>query len=160
MTIPVAGGAGVGSGTNVTLDLSQMTQLATTFGVNSSTINGNPPGSLTGIAIGPSGILSFQYANGASQNGYTIPLVKVPSPDNLTSALGDAYIANDQSGPIQLGTAGATGLGTIASSSLEQSTVDLATELTSMVEAQASYQANSKVFQTGSDLLSILNNLK
>ena len=29
-----------------------------------------------------------------------------------------------------------------------------------MVEAQASYQANSKVFQTGSDLLSILNNLK
>jgi flagellar hook protein FlgE len=61
---------------------------------------------------------------------------------------------------MQFGTAGATGLGTIASSSLEQSTVDLATELTSMVEAQASYQANSKVFQTGSDLLSILNNLK
>ena len=29
-----------------------------------------------------------------------------------------------------------------------------------MVEAQASYQANSKVFQTGSDILSILNNLK
>jgi flagellar hook protein FlgE len=144
----------------VVLDLSQMTQLATTFGVNSSTINGNPPGSLTGISIGPSGVLSFQYANGASQNGYLIPLVKVPSPDNLTSALGDAYLPNDSSGPIQFGTAGATGLGTIASSSLEQSTVDLATELTGMVEAQASYQANSKVFQTGSDILSILNNLK
>ena len=32
-----------------------------------------------------------------------------------------------------------------------QPTVDLATELTSMVEAQGSYQANSKVFQTGSE---------
>jgi flagellar hook protein FlgE len=159
MTITVPGTNGSG-GASVVLDLSQMTQLATTFGVNSSTINGNPPGSLTGISIGSSGILSFQYANGASQNGYAIPLVKVPSPDNLTSALGNAYLANDQSGPMQLGTAGATGMGTIASSSLEQSTVDLATELTSMVEAQSSYEANSKVFQTGSDILSILNNLK
>jgi flagellar hook protein FlgE len=159
MSITVPGTNGAGPAT-VSLDLSQMTQLAAGFGVNSSTINGNPPGSLTGIAIGPSGILSFQYANGASQSGYTIPLAKVPSPDNLTSALGDSFIANDASGPIQLGTAGVTGLGTIASSSLEQSTVDLATELTGMVEAQASYQANSKVFQTGSDILSILNNLK
>jgi flagellar hook protein FlgE len=157
ITVPGTNGSG---GATVSLDLSQMTQLATTFGVNSSTINGNPPGSLTGIAIGSNGVLSFQYANGASQNGYTIPLVKVPSPDNLTSALGNAYLANDQSGPMQLGTAGATGMGTIASSSLEQSTVDLATELTSMVEAQSSYEANSKVFQTGSDILSILNNLK
>jgi flagellar hook protein FlgE len=29
-----------------------------------------------------------------------------------------------------------------------------------MVEAQSSYEANSKVFQTGSDILDILNNLK
>jgi len=159
MTIQVAGGATAG-GATVSLNLSSMTQLAAAFGVNSSTIDGNPPGSLTGLSIGPNGLLSFQYANGATQAGYTIPLVKVPSPDDLTSALGNAYLANDQSGPMQFGTAGATGLGSIASSSLEQSTVDLATELTSMVEAQASYQANSKVFQTGSDLLSILNNLK
>ena len=159
MTIPVPGLAGSG-GASVALNLSQMTQLAAGFGVNSSTINGNAPGSLTGLTVGSNGILSFQYANGASQNGYTIPLVKVPSPDNLTSALGNAYLANDQSGSMQFGTAGATGLGTIASSSLEQSTVDLATELTSMVEAQSSYEANSKVFQTGSDILSILNNLK
>jgi flagellar hook protein FlgE len=159
MTIPVPGLAGAG-GASVALNLSQMTQLAAGFGVNSSTINGNAPGSLTGLSVGPNGVLSFQYANGASQNGYTIPLVKVPSPDNLTSALGNAYLANDQSGSMQFGTAGATGLGTIASSSLEQSTVDLATQLTSMVEAQSSYEANSKVFQTGSDILSILNNLK
>jgi len=159
MTITVAGGAAAG-GATVTMDLSKTTQLAAAFGVNSSTIDGNAPGSLTGIAISASGILSFQYGNGASQNAYVIPLANVPSPDNLTTALGDAYQTNNASGALQVGNAGTGGLGSVDSSSLEASTVDLATELTSLVEAQSSYQANSKVFQTGSDILSILNNLK
>jgi len=42
----------------------------------------------------------------------------------------------------------------------EESTVDLAAELTSMAEAQSSYEADSKVFQTGADILDIPNNLK
>jgi flagellar hook protein FlgE len=153
MLIPVPGGQ------TLTLNLSQTTQLATAFGVNSATINGNAPGSLTGLAINASGVLSFQYSNGSSQNAYVIPLANVPSPDNLTSALGDAYQTSAASGALQVGNAGSTGLGTVDSSSLEESTVDLATELTSMVEAQSSYEANSKVFQTGSAILSILNNL-
>jgi flagellar hook protein FlgE len=152
--IPVPGGQ------TLSLDLSQTTQLATAFGVNSATINGNAPGSLNGLAISASGVLSFQYSNGASQNAYVIPLANVPSPDNLTSVLGGAYQTSNTSGPLQVGNAGVAGLGTLDSSSLENSTVDLATELTSMVEAQSSYEANSKVFQTGSDILDILNNLK
>jgi flagellar hook protein FlgE len=147
-------------GQPVSMDLSQTTQLATAFAVNSSTINGNAPGSLTGVAISSTGVLSFQYGNGASQNAYLIPLANVPSPDNLTAAQGDAYQTNGASGNLQVGNAGSGGLGTIDSSSLEESTVDLATELTSMVEAQSAYQANSKVFQTGADILDILNNLK
>ena len=81
------------------------------------------------------------------------------SPDNLTSLNGNVYQANQNSGSIVYGTAGTGGLGTVVSS-LENSTVDLATELTQMIEAQSAYQANSKVFQTGADLLDILNNLK
>jgi flagellar hook protein FlgE len=134
--------------------------LATSFGVNSATINGNAPGSLTGTTISSSGVLSFQYSNGAASNAYVIPLANVASPNNLTSSTGGAYQANSSSGQVTIGNAGTAGLGSIDSSSLEESTVDLATELTSMVEAQSAYEANSKVFQTGSDILSILNNLK
>jgi flagellar hook protein FlgE len=162
MTILVGGGALVPpttSGTNVSLDLSNMTQLAAGFAVSSATINGSAPGTMTGVAISASGVMSFQYSNGSSQNAYQIPLANVPSPDNLTSAPGDAYQTSSASGALQIGNAGSGGLGSIDSSSLEQSTVDLATELTSMVEAQSSYEANSKAFQTGSDILSILNNL-
>ena len=46
------------------------------------------------------------------------------------------------------------------SGALENSNVDIAQELTSMIEAQRSYTANSKVFQTGSELMDILVNLK
>ena len=154
ITIAVPGGA------NLTLNLGQTTQLATAFSVNSSTINGNAPGSLTGVAISTSGIMSFQYGNGSSANAYVIPLATVPSPDNMTSVLGDAYQSNYSSGALQVGNANTGGLGTVNSSSLESSTVDLATEITNMVQAQSAYQANSKVFQTGAKLLDILNNLQ
>jgi flagellar hook protein FlgE len=57
------------------------------------------------------------------------------------------------------GVAGEGGFGTIQSSSLEGSTVDIASQLTSMIQAQSDYQANSKVFQTGDDIVSVLNKL-
>jgi flagellar hook protein FlgE len=69
-------------------------------------------------------------------------------------------LPNAASGQVFLGTAGSGSLGSIDSSSLENSTVDLATELTDMIQAQSSYEANSKVFQTGADILDVLNNLK
>jgi flagellar hook protein FlgE len=150
----------VPGGQTLSVDLSATTQLASSFAVNSSTMNGSAPGSLTGITISENGTLSFQNGNGASTAAYEIPLVNVPSPDNLTSVVGEAYQANYQSGPAQVGVAGTGGLGAINSSSLESSTVDLATELTNMIQAQSSYEANSKVFQTGAKLLDVLNQLQ
>ncbi len=82
----------------MSLDLSNTTQLASAFGVTSSTINGNAPGTVSGIAIAQNGVLSFQYTNGASADAYIIPLANVASPDNLTSVLGDAYQTNFASG--------------------------------------------------------------
>ncbi len=114
-----------------------------------------------GVSIAADGALSFNYTNGASIAAYDIPLANVASPDNLTSINGNAFScqtlpqARSFSGP-----PGAGSFGTIDSSSLESSTVDLATELTDMIQAQSSYQANSKVFQTGADILDVLNGLK
>ena len=154
LAIPVPGGQ------SLSLNLGSTTQLAASFAVNSSTINGSAPGSLTGITISQNGTLSFQTGNGSSTAAYEIPLADVPSPDNLTSAVGEAYQANYDSGPAQVGVAGTGGLGTINSSSLESSTVDLAAELTNMIQAQSSYEANSKVFQSGAKLLDVLNQLQ
>jgi flagellar hook protein FlgE len=149
----------VPNGQSMSLNLGQSTQLAASFGVNAATANGNAPSSLTGVTISTDGELDFQYSNGVSSPGYEIPLATVASEDNLTAVNGNAFQANQNSGTVRVGIAGTGGLGKIASSSLENSTVDLATELTDMIQAQSAYQANSKVFQTGANLLDILNKL-
>jgi flagellar hook protein FlgE len=74
--------------------------------------------------------------------------------------VGNVYSVSQESGNVQIDFAGSSGLGTIKSEALEQSNVDLASELTSMIESQRGYTANSKVFQTGADLLDVLVNLK
>jgi flagellar hook protein FlgE len=152
--IPVPGGQ------TMSLDLSNLTQLATAFNVTAATVNGNAPSSLTGVSIDQQGALSFNYTNGSSIPAYDIPLANVVSPDNLTSITGNAFSPTAASGPVYLGTPGGAGFGIIDSSSLETSTVDLATELTDMIQAQSAYEANSKVFQTGANILDVLNGLK
>jgi flagellar hook protein FlgE len=148
------------NGQTMNLDMSGMTQLATGYAINAATTNGNAPDTLTGVSIGTDGTLSFNYSSGNTLPGYKIPLATVASPDNLTSVNGTVFSANINSGQPQVGTAGTAGFGSIESSSLENSTVDLATELTAMIQAQSSYEANSKVFQTGANLLDILNKIQ
>jgi flagellar hook protein FlgE len=73
---------------------------------------------------------------------------------------GTVFVPTADSGEIQIGFPGESGFGTMVSGALEQSTVDLASELTTMIEAERNYTANSKVFQTGSELMEVLVNLK
>ena len=147
------------NGQTMSLDLSNTTQLASAFAVSSATANGNAPATLTGESFGTDGKLSFQYSSGLSQVAYQIPLGNVPSPDNLTTLNGGVLSANSQSGQVTLGAPGSGGLGSLVPSALESSTVDLATELTNMIQAQSAYEANSKVFQTGANIFDVLNHL-
>jgi flagellar hook protein FlgE len=150
----------VPNGQTMSLDLSGMTQLAAKYSVSEASTNGNAPASVSSMTIGADGALSFQFTNNAVRNAYRIPLADVASPNQMTPVYGGAFQLNAASGAVQLKTAGEAGVGAISASSLENSTVDLATELTDMIQAQSAYQANSKVFQTGANILDILNGLK
>ncbi len=147
------------NGNTVAIDMSKSTQLATGFSVSAGTVDGSSPSKLDHITIGKDGTVTSVYANGITNATYRIPLADVQSPNNLTPLTGNVYAVNGDSGPMVVGTANTGGLGKIDSSSLESSTVDLATELTNMISAQRGYEANSKVLQTTSDMLSVLNNL-
>jgi len=146
----------VPNGQSTTLDISGMTQLATDYTPTTTTVNGNAPSGVSSVSIAADGTLSAVYSSGATVPIFSIPVANVPSPDSLTPISGNVWQANTASGNMILGKAGTGGLGTVKSSTLEASTVDLATELTNMIQAQSSYEANSKVFQTGSTLLSEL----
>jgi len=148
------------NGQAFTLDLSKVTQLGTSYTVFDARVNGNAPSAIEQVLIDKDGTIYAQYQNGTLEALYKIPLADVPSPDRLQTLPGNVFSATSDSGDIQVGFAQQGSLGSIESGALENSNVDIAEELTTMIESQRNYTANSKVFQTGSDLMDILVNLK
>jgi flagellar hook protein FlgE len=146
-------------GSAFTMDLSAMTQVASSFDFK-ATVDGNAPSAVEKVNIDDKGLVTAVLKNGTELPSYQIALATVPSPDHLTPEVGNVYSPNLNSGNVQVGLAGQGGLGTIQSGALEDSNVDLADELTSMIEAQRGFTANSKSFQTGADLLDVVVNLK
>jgi flagellar hook protein FlgE len=144
----------------MTMDLTGTTQLATAFTPMNVTVNGNAPSSISGLVIDKDGYVYATYENGSRVAAYRIPLATVSSPDNLQAFPGDAFAITTTSGDLQIGFPTEGGRGKLVSGALEQSNVDMASELTDMIVAQRDYTANSKVVQTSSDLLDVLMNLK
>lgn len=150
----------VPSGQPCTIDLSNMTQKAIAFTVSSATVNGTKPSLVDAVGIDIDGIVSAKYKDGSSTKLFRLALATVSSPDLLKPVTGNAYQQSDESGVITTGFANNGTFGKVVSGALESSNVDMATELTQMIESQRSYTANSKVFQTGGDLMDVLVNLK
>ena len=151
---PVSGSVAltVPGGQAMTLDISECTQLAASYTVLKAEANGSAPSALDHIEIDTNGDLYAVFQNGARVLSYQIPLAFVTSGDNLTPLPGDVFSISVNSGDLQIGTAGAGGLGLVNSSALEQSTVDLATELAKMIESQRVYEINSRVFNSASEI--------
>jgi flagellar hook protein FlgE len=150
----------VPNGSTVTMDFSDMTQKASGFVVQEASVDGKAPSLLDKVEISKDGTVTAVYKNGSLSNMYRIALATVASPDKLTPLAGNVYQQGNDSGIVTTGFAGNGNFGEIISGALESSNVDLAAELTLMIEAQRSYTANSKVFQTGGDLMDVLVNLK
>ncbi|MDW9596312.1 flagellar hook protein FlgE [Sinorhizobium meliloti] len=152
-----------GTGANLsalTIDLTKTTQLGYAFNADGGNIDGNAPSKVAGYQIDSDGIVYVKYENGKLDPRYRIALANVQSPDKLKPESGNVYSQGVDSGVIITGFAGSGDFGEILSGALESSNVDIAEELTAMIESQRNYTANSKVFQTGSELLEVLVNLK
>lgn len=148
------------NGGTFNLDISKMTQLGMEYTEVNVEANGSAPSGIESVEIGADGTMYALYENGSFRELYRIPLANVQSPDQLTSLPGNVFTPSAESGALQMGFPGSNGLGSVVSGALENSNVDIAEELTNMIESQRSYTANSKVFQTGADLMDVLVNLK
>ncbi len=157
---PTSISVAIPNGATMTLDMSETSQLAAVYTVFKASVNGNAPSKVDRVEISDDGTMYSVFENGARNAMYRIPLADVPSPDNLQPLAGNVYVTSAESGDIQVGFAKDAGFGVVVSGALEQSTVDLASELTTMIESERNYTANSKVFQTGADLMDVLVNLK
>jgi flagellar hook protein FlgE len=148
------------NGQTVALDIARTTQFAAGFSVAQASIDGHAPSQLDRVEIGKDGVVAAVYQDGTVVPRYKLPIANVVSPDNLTALDGNVWWQSLSSGAVVLGDAQTGGRGAVIAGALEASTVDLGNELTTMIEAQRGYTANSKVFQAGSELLDVLMNLK
>ena len=160
-TLPVAGEP-VGGATlsPITIDLTGTSQLKSEFKVSNPNMNGSAPSAVSSYQISDDGTVSALFENGTTIPLSRVAIANVASPDSLTPLAGNVYSPNLESGAFDFSAPQEDGFGTLLSSALEGSNVDIGEELTEMIASQRSYTANSKVFQTGSDLLDVLVNLK
>jgi flagellar hook protein FlgE len=136
------------------------TQFASPSSVSSQSQDGYASGSLSGVAIDASGIVSGVYTNGQKVAVAQLAIAKFVSNDGLGRAGNNLWVATRDSGDGALGTAGSGGRGAIVAGALEQSNVDIAQQFVDLIGHQRSFQACSKTITTVDEMMQDLVNLK
>ena len=137
-----------------------LTQYDSASVVQAVVTNGTTFGNLSEVKIDDSGFVTAIFDNGVTRKIAQIALATFPSPDSLSEASGNAYRVSQTSGTYNLKAAGTGGAGTIGSSQLEASTVDLSAEFTGLITTQRAYSASSKIITTADEMLAELISIK
>jgi flagellar hook protein FlgE len=137
---------------SMTFNYSNSTQYGTQFGVNSITQNGYTTGQLSTVSVSSTGVVSAVYTNGRSTDLGQLAIANFPNPQGLQQLSDTEWAQTFQSGTVVQGTAGSAGFGTVQSSALESSNVDLTTELVNMITEQRAFQANAQVITTADQM--------
>ena len=122
--------------------------------------NGVPPGSFSSVSTDSSGKIIVNYDNGQSRPIAQVPVIVFNNPDGLQREDGQSFTATNLSGTALANDAGSSGAGNIVTGSVEQSNVDIGTEMTRMIVAQRAYEINARAIQTSEEMLANANNLK
>jgi flagellar hook protein FlgE len=158
-TAPVTLNLGTPAGASaltVNLDYTGTTQFAGQATTTVNSTNGYASGTLTGVSLAQDGSVMAQYSNGQKQSVGTLALAAFPDEDALTPVSDTAWTTSAGSGSALLFTPGTGLAGELATGSLEQSNVNVTSELVGLMTAQQNYQANSKVISTENTMLQAL----
>ena len=137
-----------------------LSQLSSTFSSVGVSHDGNAAGTFTGLSIDEKGLLSATYSTGFSQVIYQIPIADVPNPNGLKVLDNQCFALSQASGGMFLWDAGDGPTGSIEGFAREQSTTDIAKELTQLIQTQRAYSSNAKIIQTVDEMLQETTNLK
>ena len=151
--------------TNFELDVinatpNEPTQFASAFEVTALEQNGVPVGRLTGIDIGPDGLVRATYSNGTSEPVVRVAMIRFANDQGLTQQSGTQWKQSVLSGEALAGEATTGTYGEINSSALEQANVNLTTELIDMIIAQRNFQANSRALEINNQLNQTILNIR
>lgn len=145
---------------SVALDFTGSTSFGSTFGVNSMSQDGYTSGHLSGISVSNDGLVQGRYSNGQTRNMGQIALANFSNPNGLLSLGANQWAEAPGSGAPLIGAPGTSSLGVIQAGAVEESNVDLTSELVNMITQQRAYQANAQSIKTQDQLLQTLVNLR
>ncbi len=123
---------------------SLLTQTATADSNSAQTQNGFSAGTISGFSVLADGTVQASFSNNQTRAIGQVAVANFANPEGLQLIGSNQYQVTAASGQAVVGTAGSGGRGTIKGSSVEQSNVDVATELSALIVAQRSYEANAK----------------
>jgi flagellar hook protein FlgE len=122
--------------------------------------DGYATGYLQGIEVSRDGVISGQYSNGQIVDLFVLGLADFNNPQGLILQGGTLYTEGSDSGSARIGRANSSSYGTIASNTLEQSNVDMSTEMVRLITTQRGYSANAKIITTADSMLQEAISLK
>lgn len=130
-----------------------VSQFEGTSVINDIQQNGKQFGSLSSVSVDENGVVTALFDNGEQRQLFQVPLVTFNNPNGLDPRTGNVFAQTDKSGQAVVKVANTGGAGQIASSSLEQSTVDLADEFTKLIVTQRAFAANTRIITTADEML-------
>ncbi len=122
--------------------------------------DGAKAGRVSTVEVDSGGKLWAIYDNGARQALYQIPVADVVNPDGLLIRDGNTYSLGAESGTLSLNIGNTGAAGAVAGSALEQSNVDIAEELVSLIETQRAYSSAATLVRTADEMVDETTRLK
>jgi len=144
----------------LSLDLTNVTQTSDTFSVSGIAQNGSPTGRLTGIDIGPDGVVAARFSNGQSNALGQLAVASFANSQGLQQLGDTTWGETFASGSALRGQAGTGSLGLVQSGALEASNVDLTAQLVNMIKAQRNFQANAQMISTADRITQTVINIR
>ena len=144
------------SGVTIALSFAGSTDYSAPSAVNNVTNDGYGVGQLSNLSVDPSGIVYGRYSNGQSAVLGQITLTNFRAPQGLQRIGNNYFVPTYASGQPLTGSPGSGGLGSLQASAVEQSNVDLSTQLVDLIVAQQAYQANAQTIKTQNQVVQTL----
>lgn len=145
---------------NFTIDMTSTTQVGAEFGVNDLQQNGFATGRLSGLDVTGDGVIQARYTNGESEAIGQVSLANFRNNEGLASVGDNAWVETFESGDAVISRPNTGPLGSIESSSIEESNVDLSEQLVGLIIAQRNFQANAKTIETSDSITQTIINLR
>ncbi|WP_050476020.1 flagellar hook protein FlgE [Herbaspirillum rhizosphaerae] len=144
----------------ITLNYSGTTQTGADFAPVAQSQDGKEPGVLSSFSIGKDGQIMGSYSNNDTKVLGQVLLVNFANPNGLQPLGSNLYTATSDAGDPLIGKPTTGQFGVLQARAVEDSNVDLTTELVNMIVAQRVYQANSQTIKVQDTVLQTLVSLR